>query len=214
LGALVPLDQGPDNDQFFLTFDRIGSETYDRPAVEVPEPADEVPGDDQSDVGVRTFDEVNATLSSLTTVPSTTASVADTFDTVRRQLPTVESASGFLASHQSGVMQLSVSYCTALVDDTSLRTAFFPGFDFGADYGTAFGGAGRDIVIDSLMDALVAGEVDIGGGSTDSLASSPVPVDLEIELSELIDDMSASNTRTTVISTCAAAFGSALMLVQ
>lgn len=214
LGALVPLDQGPDTDQFFLTFDRIGSTEYDRPAEAVPDLVPPVPADEQSDIGVRTFDEVNATLSALSTVPMTNAAVVDTFATVRQQLPTVESATAFLSSHQSGVMQLSVTYCTSLVGDSGLRSAFFPGFDFSASYGAVFGGTGRDIVIDSLMEALLAHDIDIGSGTFASLESSPEPVDLEIELSELIDDMSASDTPTTVIATCAAAFGSALMLVQ
>jgi len=213
LGALVPLDQGPDADQFFVTFDRIGAVEYDRPAVVAPDPAPEVPAGEQSDIGVRTFDEVNATLSQLTGVPITNSVVSDTFATVRQQLPTVEAATGFLSSHQSGVMQLTVTYCTQLVGDSSLRSSFFPGFDFGANYATAFGGAGRDVVINSLMEALLAHEIDVAGGPA-SLETSPVPVDLEIELSDLIDDMSASDTPTTVIATCAAAFGSALMLVQ
>ena len=214
LGALVPLDQGPDADQFFLTFDRIGTTEYLRPADETPAPAPEVPAGEQSDIGVRTFDEVNMTLSSMSTVPMTNAAVMDTFSMVRQQLPTVEAATAFLSSHQSGVMQLSVTYCTELVNDNARRAAFFPGFDFGASYAAAFGGGDRDIVINALMQALLAHDIDIGSGLTSSLASSPEPVDLEIELSDLIDDMSASDTQTTVIATCAAAFGSALMLVQ
>ncbi len=214
LGALVPLDQGPDADQFFLTFDRIGDTEYDRPVEVTPDPAPEVPAGEQADIGVRTFDEVNATLSSLSTVPMTNPAVMTTFTTVRQQLPTVETASAFLSSHQSGVMQLAVTYCTALVGDSGLRATFFSGFDFGADYATAFGGAGREVVIDSLMQSLLAHDIDIGEGVMASLESSPEPVDLEIELSDLIDDMAASDTQTTVIATCAAAFGSALMLVQ
>ena len=60
------------------------------------------------DYGVRTFDEINATFSNITGVPITTASVAGTYATVKQQLPTVESASAFLASHQTGIAQLAM----------------------------------------------------------------------------------------------------------
>ena len=213
LGALVPVDKGAEFDQFFVSFDQIGSQSYDRPVETPPDPPAPVPAEEQSDIGVRTFDEVNQTLSSVTTIPVTNATVQSTFDTVRQQLPTVENVEGFLSSHQSGVMQLSVAYCTALVSDTTRRAAFFPGFDFGAPFATAFAGSGKDQIIQPLLQGLLAHDIDLGG-STDSLDSQPAPVDVEIELSGLIDNMSGSNTTTAVIATCASAMGSAVMLVQ
>lgn len=216
LGALVPIDKGPDDDQFFLTFDHVaGVDTEFNRIDPVPEPPAEVPADEQSDVGVRTFDEVNATLSAVSTVPSTTPAVADVFALVRQQLPTIESAEAFLSSHQSGVMQLSVAYCNALVNDNALRSAYFPGFDFSASYSAAFADdAGKDLIVLPLLSNLLANDIDLGGSST-SLSTAPAPLDSTLFLRNLIDDMSASNdTRTTVVSTCAAALGSAVMLVQ
>lgn len=213
LGALVPLDRGPDDDQFFLSFDRIGRTSYARPADPVAQPLPPEPAGEQSDIGVRTFDEVNATLSAVTTVPVTNTLVANTFAVVRQQLPTVETVEGFLSSHQSGVMQLSVAYCTSLINDTTRRASFFPGFNFSANFATAFGGAGKSQVIQPLLSALLANDIDIGGGTV-SLGTSPTPSDLEAELSSLIDKMSSSDTQTAVIATCASAMGSAVMLVQ
>lgn len=213
LGALVPIDKGPDDDQFFLTFDRIADTDTEFVREEnVPAPPAEVPAGEQSDIGVRTFDEVNAALSSVTTVPATTPAVAAVFETVRQQLPTVESAEAFLSSHQSGVMQLSVAYCNALVNDASLRSAYFPGFDFSASYAAAFP-ANESLIIQPLMRRLLAADID-DGSTVAPLASTADPVETEANLSQLISAMSASDTRTTVISTCAAAMGSALMLVQ
>ena len=213
LGALMPLDQGPDDDVFFISFDRIGNSSYARPADPVPPAPAAEPAGEQSDIGVRTFDEISQTLSQLSGVPVSDPSVAATADIVRRQLPNVENAQGFLSSHQSGVMQLSVAYCTALVNDSNRRGSYFPGFNFGQAAGTAFAGNGKELIIQPLMKALLAHELSVGGTPT-ALDSSAEPTAIEVELSSLIDAMSASGTTTAVISTCASAFGSALMLVQ
>lgn len=213
LGALVPIDKGPDDDQFFLTFDQVaGVDTEFVREENVPTPPAEIPADEQSDIGVRTFDEVNATLSAVSTVPAATPSVAAVFETVRQQLPTIESAEAFLSSHQSGVMQLSVAYCNALVSDTTLRSAYFPGFDFSASYAAAFP-ASESLIIQPLMQRLLAADID-DGSTVEPLTTSADPVETEANLSDLISQMSASDTRTTVVSTCAAALGSAVMLVQ
>jgi len=219
LGALVPLDKGQAEDQFFLSFDSIsttsgGEETYDRPDDPSPEPPEEKPAGEQSDIGVRTFGEVNATLASITGVPETATLVADTYAIVRQQMPTVETVEGFLSSHQSGVMQLSVAYCTTLVSNTTYRDAFFPvEFDFDAGHAVAFADDNEDLIIQPLLEGLLAHDIDLGD-SIASIETQPVPVDLELELTELIGHMSASDTPTSVIATCAAALGSAVMLVQ
>ncbi len=225
LGAIIPLDRGPDDDQFFLSFDRIGGVEYVRPLEDTPDAPDPVPAGEQSDIGVRTFGEVNATLSSITGVPETNPIVADIYNNVRQQLPTVEDIDGFLASHQSGVMQLSVAYCTALTDSVALRSNLFPDFDFTVSYAEAFTGGTdrRDLIILPLMDGLLANDITIGA-SVVSLETQPLPVDMESELSALIDRMvpapevpnpsDPSHTVAAVIATCASALGSAVMLVQ
>jgi len=123
-GAVISLDKGPVDDLFFLTFEKIGTRTH---TVSEAPPVDPTFGPDapQPDSGLRTFDELNATYSKLTGVPITNATVAATFANVRQQLPAVESIDAFLASHQTGIAQLAIAYCSAMVDDDSLRTAFF-----------------------------------------------------------------------------------------
>src|SRR5690606_34283577 len=101
----------PDFDEFFLTFDRIGNHTYARPAVIVPPPAAPSNIEGQATIGLRTFAEIDATLSVLTSVPRTTTAVANTYSNVQQQLPTEPNMEGFLAAHQMGVTQLTVSYC-------------------------------------------------------------------------------------------------------
>src|SRR6185436_10564253 len=80
IGTVVALDKGPASDEFFLTFERIG--TYNHPFVEpaptpLPDPPDLVPA---SEVGLRTFEEISASMSAMTTVPTTNPHVADTYN--------------------------------------------------------------------------------------------------------------------------------------
>ena len=211
LGTVVEAKRGPDLDEFFLTFDRIGTHSYERPEPGVPSPVAPSDVEGQAVIGLRTFAEINATLSTLTTVPATTAAVATTYTNVQQQLPTVPNMEGFLAAHQMGVTQLTVSYCNALVNDASRRTSFFPGFNFGAAPGAAFTVTGREQVIEPLLEKLLAHEIE--GTRLDVQAD---PDELRLELNQLIDRMTAGSTGTTdvVMATCAAAFGGAVMLLQ
>ena len=59
--------------------------------------------------------------------------VAQTFEIVRRALPSVADFQTFMSSHQMAATQLTATYCDALVQDVSLREDIFPAppvFDF------------------------------------------------------------------------------------
>lgn len=217
LGTIVEMKQGPDQDQFFLTFDQIGTHHYNRTDVVVPPPATpaDIPG--QAHIGLRNFAEINATLAALTGVSKTNPAVRATYTKVQQQLPTLTNIEGFLAAQQMGITQLAVSYCNALVDDTSLRSSYFSGFNFGANAGSAFSASGRSQIIDPLMKSLLAGDIASGG----ALSNQADPSAIRAELNQLIDRMttcgagcSSNRTAITVKATCAAAMGSAIMLLQ
>ena len=88
IGTVIPLQNGPASDQFFLTFAQIGTNThtYTTPTPVAPAPVD-LPA--SSDIGVRVFDEVNSTMAKLSTVPATTPAVNTTYLSVQTGLPTV-----------------------------------------------------------------------------------------------------------------------------
>ena len=81
----------------------------------------------ESDIGLRTFDELNATLSQITGVPQTNARVAATYALVKQALPAVEKFGTFGPAQQTGLAQLAIQYCSQMVDTPNLRTAFFGG---------------------------------------------------------------------------------------
>jgi hypothetical protein len=219
LGTVVPLEAGPESDEFFLTFDLLGGNSYSRPAPVTPPPA--VPQDlpPASNIGVRTFDEINATLATLTGVNPAGTGISTKFGTVRQSLPTVENIETFLSSHQMAVAQLAIEYCSALMENTTLRDNVFPGFPFGSNVATAYP-ASQDLLLDPLLDKVL--------GAVSSLPSQPERATAKTELEQLINGIPgdserlgladgggpASRTVTIAKATCAALLGSAAMLVQ
>jgi len=166
LGTVIALEKGASSDEFFLTFESIGTErrpyTESRPTVpdDPADPANQV----ESDIGIRTFEEINSTIAAITGIPVTNAAVKSVYTDYTQQLPTVEAIDAFLPSHQMAIAQLALTSCSELVN---LNPGFFPGFDFTQSAQTAFGPAGppspgvpddiqlanRHLVVEPLMTA-------------------------------------------------------------
>ena len=70
LGAVLPLEKGPQDDQFFLTFDSLNGATYNRPEDPMLAVANYVatPETRSADIGMKTFDEIDATYAAITGV--------------------------------------------------------------------------------------------------------------------------------------------------
>lgn len=210
-GTIIPLEGGPAADEFFLSFERLGD--YQNVVVEGSLPPAPAPADlpDAPDVGIKTFDAINASMSRMTGVPVSNPSVRDTFTTIREQLPSNANIEGFLSSQQMAITQLAIGYCDALVESDGLRTDFFPGFDFSQSAGTAFSDADRALVLDPLINTMVGR----------NLQSQPRITELETELDNLMDTLTAcggscpaDRTETVVKASCAAVLGSATTLIH
>ncbi|MED5431166.1 MAG: LamG domain-containing protein, partial [Pseudomonadota bacterium] len=218
LGTLLPVEQGQDNDEFFLTFERLGQHTnvYTEPA---PLPLMPNTYGEQPSIGLRDFAEVNATMSQLTGVPQGHGEVPDTYQRLRTQLPTEENIEAFLTAHQIGVAQLAIEYCNALVEaerngDSSIP-ALFVGMNYNARVETITQQQWRDRVISPLFDRMVGLD----------LNHQPSRNAVEGELEDLLfttnltqcsgDDATCQErTATATKAACAAMLGSATMLVQ
>jgi hypothetical protein len=161
-----------------------------------------------SDVGYRVFEGIDATMSKITGVPRTNTAVRVTYNLVKQQLPTVESMEGFLSAHQIGIAQLGSSYCSALVNNAGLTTAFFPGLNLAT--ATLGNSTERNLVIDPLL-AKVIGT---------NLPSQPAPANVRTELNNLMDRLctggvcATSRTPIVVKAACTAALASAVTTVQ
>ena len=178
----MPLEKGPDSDEFFLTFDKLASHTFNRPAPVTPPAPTPVDLPPASAIGVHTFDEISASLAALTGVSQLDSSVANTVATVRQSLPADSDIKAVLASHQVAIAQLAIGYCDALMENRSTtipRDTMFLGFDFTATPATAF--ASENLLFDPLLNRAL--------GNT-QLASQPDKNTVRTELHNLVNGIS------------------------
>lgn len=220
LGTIIELKLGPDQDEFFLSFENFDGNV--KPFVETspsPTPVAAYSAVSPSavlsepDIGLKNFAEVNATMSKMTGVPITNGSVQALYNTVVQQLPTIEQANTFLPAHQMAVAQLAIEYCNVLVEDPVARAAYFPGFNFGVAAGSAFGDT--SLIISPLLENM------LGVDSGVELSTQPDDAVVTAELNSLISNLAGcptcnttDRTLTVVKSTCSAVLGSAVMLMQ
>lgn len=239
LGAVLPLEKGPDDDEFFLTFDRLGGFSFDRQ----PYPTLVVTDNDlpeASNIGLRTFDEINATFSAATGIDWTDFTNVDmTYRELRQSLPAVEDINTFLSSHQVAVAQLAIAYCDALVNvdgnPNPTRGQMFPGFNFDAPNTTAFAVGSRDAFVNPLIDWIMGtglgsqpNRADVyaelasfqaAGGRPDNLIDRLLnPPQFDEDGNPIVDangnPLVPSNTRGVAKGVCAAMLGNAVTLIQ
>jgi hypothetical protein len=239
MGTIISLEKGPDLDEFFLTFEDFNGDTktfadiVPSVAADPDDPASPV----ESDIGMRTFEEINSTIAEITGVPVTNAAVKSVYDDYIQQLPTVEAIDAFLPSHQMAIAQLALTSCSELVDGRGsiLPAAYFPGFNFGNSSQSAFDAQGeRDAIIEPLLtramnvdqvtpaNNLMSQPVEL---EVADLLSSPASQSLDTGqnivaydslITEMLSDLVDTPARTEQIvkAVCAVATGGAVMLVQ
>jgi Concanavalin A-like lectin/glucanases superfamily len=206
IGTVIGLQGGPLTDQFFLTFDVLGSHTnvVVEASPSMPAPS---PGPVVADVGVRTFAQVNSTLSVLTGVPSTDPNVSATYLAVQQQLPPTPTLEAFSSANQVGIAQLAIQYCNVMVNNATYASAVLPGVTFS---GSTYPGSTNTIT--SALAARVLGS---------GLHSQPAASTITTELASLINNLcttsacsTAARAQAVTAAACATAFGSADMLIN
>ena len=226
LGAVLPLELGPEDDQFFLTFDNINGTLYSRSEDPMLTEADYIASaaELRPDIGVRTFDEIDATYAAITGIDrvnyqrSGVFPVEETYQELRQSLPAIENIEAFLSSHQVAIAQLAIQYCDAAVESNSM----WPGLNFDTAEDTFFAAGTRDAFVEPLIERAVGHSP----GST-AIATQPSYTLVHSELAaylsgggdrpdNLIDRLLAgqSNTRAIAKGVCASVLGSAATLVQ
>jgi len=224
VGTVIGLEKGVDSDLFFLSFDRIGPNAYDRPPPPTPSTPTPPTLPAEADIGLRTFDELNVSLAKITGVPQTNARVVATYALVKQALPSTEKLATFGPAQQTALAQLAIQYCSQMVDTPALRTAFFGGtLNPSATAIATFGTAGapnvvnRDLVINALLTkgintglewdpdaSAISAELDNGGpagGLINRLVAGPT-------------GNAAGGTGTVMKATCGAVLGSGMTLIQ
>ncbi|NNM60872.1 MAG: LamG domain-containing protein [Steroidobacteraceae bacterium] len=214
IGTVIPL-QNPATDQFFLSFDQLGSQTHVvvEPAPAPPPTPPDLPP--SSAIGLRTFAQINATMSQITGVPTTQSAVNQTYLSVQQQLPSSPTLEGFVAANQVGIAQLAIQYCSVMVNTPSLAAQMFPGVTFnGSLFSTQ---AGIDSVTGPIA-AHVLGSAPNGAPLADQPAASTVTNELDSLVGTLCSASSPCNNTARVLAVtsaaCAAALGSADTLID
>lgn len=147
--------------------------------VKTPEdPVEEVPlAKIQAAIGLRNYEQINATMSVITGVPSTTANVRTVFTNLTTSLPTDNDIKGFLGSQQVSVFKLAVEYCDALVKDATKRAEFFPGFNFAGTPTAVLNASGKQDIADTLISKVWGKDLDFLPDHAESVASVVALID-------------------------------------
>jgi hypothetical protein len=215
VGTAIAEENGPALDQFFLTFQRIGSKSYTEPVPAVatpPAPTNTAPN---PDYGARTYDKLLYTMSNITGVPITDSAVATAFASVEESLPSVASVDAFSAANQQAVAQLAIVYCSELVNNPTLSQKFFPGLNLSQPAGTYFASqSNMNLVINPLI---TNAQITTMNGT--QIVTQPQASDVATELTKLITLLSAGQNgagRTAAVTTaaCAAVLGSAAVMLH
>ena len=120
-GMLVPLENGADADQFFLSFEQLGIHSNVFLEATFDDPLFSGSGLESSEVAMRNFSEIRESFAQVTGIDSSNASVTATYNLVIQQLPSSEDILGFLSAHQMGITQLAIAYCDAMVESKPAR---------------------------------------------------------------------------------------------
>ncbi|MGH8211370.1 MAG: LamG domain-containing protein, partial [Steroidobacteraceae bacterium] len=217
VGAVIPVDQGPATDMFFLSFDQFGS--FSHPYVEPTYTASApVPGTPQPDMGIATFERVYHSMSGITGVPFTNPAVTAVYNSIQQSMPSAPQINAFLASHQTAISQMAGVYCAQLVGTQSYRDSFFAGsglstLDAAINANTSassyFGtGAGNPANLGSVVTPLVNGIV---GPTAYPQAALGMTTELDALLLRIptLNGASAETVSAATIAACNAALGSA-----
>jgi len=215
--SVIAKDHGGADDVFTVEFETLGNFADPVDFGPPPVPPVEVFGDSLPREGLRDFDRVNTSMASLTGVDPNAARVRDTFQELEQQLPATFDLRTFSSSQQVGVAKLALEYCDAMVESSTLRTAFFgttPAFQFDQPVNTAFSDqTKRDLIIDRLVDRMLGANI----------AYQPSRDEARPALNDLISELTAScavgpcdaaRTRNVVKGVCAAVLSSAAATVQ
>jgi hypothetical protein len=213
LGTIIPVEKGAEVDEFFLTFEVLADQTNVVVEADPPAPAASADLKAQSQIGIRNFAEIHASMSAVTTVPMNNSAVKTAFEQLKQQLPSVTNMDGFLASNQMAVTQMAIKYCDQLVETQNLRDNYFTGFDFSQSATSAFTTQERDLILTPLATNMLG----------TSLSDQPTNSDVIDELDNLITRLTDCNngkicdanyTKTVVKAVCAGALGSAAITMQ
>lgn len=236
-GTVIALEKGIGDDEFFITFEQLATETYAWTEDPIAPITAFGPDIETSDIGIKMFEEMYASILQMTAIDSTNAptdivTLNALYAQYQQQLPSVPNIDTFLSSHQMAVAQLALAACSARVDlDAALpigdaNRELFTDFDFTQTSASAFDNdTKKGFAIDPLTDRILLNGLSSQPDTTEvyDLLSSPATQTLTTDSNaynydSLIETMNTSDTQARTVqivkSLCAATVGSAATLIQ
>jgi len=211
LGTIIGLEKGANQDEFFLTFEKLGEHTN----VTIPgifTTPDEVPASTESaEIGIRNFAEINHNMSVLTGVAQDASKVFNTYQLVKRQLPSIENIETFISAQQMGITQLAIAYCDTAIETDNIRSSWFPNIDFTQPPNIALSSSERTHLLTPLLAQLVP--LTVATQPDKNLVYNELD-SLTTRLSVCDSTCTQERTRTIAKASCAAVLASAVILVQ
>lgn len=243
-GTIIALEKGIGDDEFFISFEQIASDSHtwqEDPIAPITPPGADV---ESSDSGIKTFEEVYASILQMTDIDSSNApqdivTLNNLYTEYKQQLPAVPDVDTFLSSHQMAIAQLALAACSARVDlDAaqpigSTNRRIYSQFDFSQSAQTAFDSeTKKGYAIDPISNRVLLNgltsqpdETDVynslSSGSKQTLSSSAGNYQYDSLISKMSSCLSnptpcntTERTAQIVKSLCAAIVGSAATLIQ
>lgn len=175
LGAVIPAEMGPDLDQFHLEFEVLGDQLglAEQIAPAAPPPA--LPDTPEPELGVRTFSQINDTMSNLTGIDASAGAVSNRYVELRDSLPATSDLLSFAAAQQVAIQRLATTYCGEIVNNSGRCDSFFGNCTIGANT--------KDQVADTLFDRFIG----------DNIANQPDRPGVTTEVVRMIDDLGCVN---------------------
>ena len=177
LGAVIPAVDGPDDDVFHLEFEILGGQFGLAETIAPSSPPPPVPDAAEPDFGMRTFSQVNDTMSILTGIDANDATVLTRYLELKDSLPSTSNLEAFGAAQQIAIQQLATTYCGEIVANNGICANFFGlgSCDIGANE--------KDTVANSLYDRLIG----------DNIATQPPRAGVTAEIVSALDGQGCVN---------------------
>jgi hypothetical protein len=156
----------------------------------------------EPDLGIRTFSQINDTMSILTGIDANRTAVSDSYSELRDSLPATSNLLAFGAAGQIAIQRLATTYCEEIVNNTTRCDAFFGQCQID--------GNAKDQVATTLYDKLIGA----------NLANQPDSAGVTTEVVRMIDDLGCANGCTgaeaeiVLNATCAAVLSSSAVTIN
>ena len=201
-GAVIPVALGAEQDQFHLEFEMLGASVGTTESIAPPAPPPPRPDVEEPDLGIRSFSQINDTMSRLTGVDTNGNAIRNTYEELTGGLPTTNNLLAFTPAQQVAIQRLATAYCGEVVSDNAACSDLFGSCSIAA--------GDKALVGQNLFDRFVGGNLD----------SQPAAAGVITEVVSLIDDLgctagcSGAEAETVLNASCAAVLASGATIIN